>query len=188
MAGASSWVGPALQVGGSLLSAYGQRQKGADDASAGKQQQALAQYQAAQMRTNAISAQASAQLSTHDIQRQQDYVTSRALAVAASSGGGASDPTVINLIARTAGEGAYRRSVALYEGNAKAQALNAQADATEYGGALAVDNANKSKSAYDVAATTTMVKGAASLYDKYWSKSNTDTTPATQSTISNELF
>jgi hypothetical protein len=167
MGGVESWIGPAIQAGGTVLSAYGQRQNGADVAFAGQQQQALAQYQAGQMRVNAIDAQATAQMNAHNIQQQQDYVTSRALAVAAASGGGASDPTVINLIARTAGEGAYRKSVALYEGKAKAQALNNQADATEYGGSLAASNANKTQSADNLAATTTLVKGAASLYDKY---------------------
>ncbi len=189
MAGVESWIGPAIQVAGTVMSARGQRQQGADIASTGQQQQALAQYQASQMRVNAIDAQASAQMNSHNIQQQQDYVTSRALAVAAASGGGASDPTVINLIAKTAGEGAYRKSVALYEGNAKAQALNNQADATEYGGSLAASNADKSQSAYNLAATTTLVKGAASLYSKYASggPSGGDTS-STQTNVSNELF
>jgi len=182
--------GALLKIGGAALDAYGKKKSGSDQAAAGQQQNALAQFQAAQMRVNALDAQASAQIAAHDIQRQQDYATSRALAVAAASGGGASDPTVINLIARTAGEGAYRRSVALYEGKSKAQALNAQADATEYGGSLAVDSGNKSKSAYDLAALTTITKGATSLFSKYGGDgpSDNNTNSSTQSNTSNELF
>lgn len=163
----SGWVGPAMQVGGTLLSAFGQKQQGSDAAATGVQQLALAQFQAAQMRTNAGEAIASSQRAADDIQRQQEYVASRALAVAAASGGGASDPTVINLIARTAGEGAYRRAVALYQGEDKSRALKAQADATEYGGLLAAEAGGKTQSAYDIGAASTLMKSGASLFSKY---------------------
>ena len=61
-------------------------------------------------------------------------MTSAALASAAAGGGGASDPTVVNIIARTAGEGAYRRAVALYQGDDRARLMNMQADAKQYEG------------------------------------------------------
>lgn len=163
----SGWIGPAMQVGGTLLSAFGQKQQGSDAATNGVQQQQLANFQAAQMRTNAGEAIASSQRSATDIQRQTDYVASRALAVAAASGGGASDPTVVNLIARAAGEGAYRRSVALYQGTDKARALDAQATATEYGGQLAAERGQETQSASDIGALSTLAKGGASLFSKY---------------------
>jgi predicted methyltransferase len=173
----SGWVGPAMQVGGTLLSAYGQKQSGSDAAATGLQQQQLANYQAAQLRVNAGEAIASSQRSAQDIQRQTDYVASRALAVAAASGGGASDPTVVDLIARAAGEGAYRRSVALYQGEDKARALNAQASATEYGGQLAAEAGGKTQAASDIGAASTLAKGGASLFSKYGAGTQPGFTP-----------
>lgn len=58
--------------------------------------------------------------------RQADLVASRALAVAAASGGGASDPTVVAVLARTRGEGVYRANLALYEGAERARAIRIQ--------------------------------------------------------------
>lgn len=191
---ALDWLNTAFEVGSTLLSNYGKKKQGADAAANGRSQEALARYQAAQLRVNALDADASAQISASDIDRQQQYVTSRALAVAASSGGGASDPTVINLIARTAGEGAYRRAVALYEGKSKAKALNAQADALEYGGSLAAERGSEEQSAANIGAFTTLVKSGASLYSKYGGD-GPDSSGATlapssnkQSQITNELF
>ena len=100
----------------------------------GMQAQQAAQFQAAQLRSNAGQAQASAQRSAFDVDRQSQYVASAALASAAASGGGASDPTVLNLMARNAGEFAYRKSVALYQGEDRARAMNMQADAKEFEG------------------------------------------------------
>lgn len=96
-----------------------------------------ADFQAAQIRQNAGQVQASAQREAANVDRQAQYVASAALASAAASGGGASDPTVVNLIARNASEMAYRKSVALYEGDDKARAMALQAAATEYSGKAA---------------------------------------------------
>jgi len=109
----------------------------------GAQAKASADFQAAQLQQNAGQAQASAQRSAYDAGRQTDYANSRALAVAASSGGGASDPTVVNLMARNAGEGAYRQAVALYGGDEKARLMNMQADAKEFEGANTEANSNQ---------------------------------------------
>lgn len=107
--------------------------------------QGVAQRQASkstadQLRLNADSAAASSERQAADIAQQTQLITSRALAVAAGSGGGASDPTVINLIAQDAQRGAYMQSVALYGGQDRARALDAQADVAEYEGKAARNN------------------------------------------------
>ena len=160
-------LGATLGVAGTFLSAMGQMQSGASQVELGQHAQQLAQFQAAQLRQNAGTDVAAAQRSAVDIQRQSDYVASHALAVAASSGGGASDPTVINLIARTAGETAYRKSVALYQGDQAARGANMQADATIYGGEMARAKGAQVGAASDIGAATTLVKGGASLFSKY---------------------
>lgn len=164
--GAASGTGGAsgyMQIAGTLLSAYGQQQQAAGAANTGANQLQLARFQAAQMRENAGTAKAAAQRTAADIDRDAQYSASRALAVAAASGGGASDPTVINVIAQTAGEAAYRKSLALYQGADRARSLESQAKATIVGGEMAASNASGSS----LGALTTLFKGGASLYSKY---------------------
>ena len=48
---------------------------------------------------------------------------SRGQAVAAASGGGAGDPTVVNLMAGVGQEGKYQSGVALYEGETRGRGL-----------------------------------------------------------------
>ncbi len=100
----------------------------------GIQARQAAQFQAAQYQQNANSAAASSQRTAFDVNRQTQFVTSRALAVAAGSGGGASDPTVVNLIARDAGQGAYESAAALYGGADRARLDTEQAGAKEFEG------------------------------------------------------
>ncbi len=103
---------------------------------------------------------AASQRTALEERRQADLVASRGLAVAAASGGGVSDPTVINTLARTKGEGYYRASVALYEGNAKARALRVA-------GAGGIDTTGLHAPGYNAAATGRLAYAGASLYAKY---------------------
>ncbi len=119
-------------------------QMGAEQKNA-KNEQILAGFQADQLRTNAGQAQAAAQREAIDIDRQVQLNASRALAVAASSGGGASDPTVVNLIAQSAADGAYRKAVALYEGDEQARAMRLDAAGVEIGAKVAAGQ-SKAKS------------------------------------------
>jgi hypothetical protein len=127
----------------------------------GQEASAQAAFQAAQLRQNAGQAMASAQRDAYDIDRQSQYIASSALARAAASGAGASDPTVVNLIARNATEFAYRKSVALYQGEERARLLNLEADAKDYEGESADINAKLSAGANLFKAGTTLIKGQA---------------------------
>lgn len=53
--------------------------------------------------------------------RQSDLLASRALAIAAASGGGALDPTVVNIIAGIDAQGDYGARSAIYGGETAAQ-------------------------------------------------------------------
>ena len=141
--------------------ATGNIMEGMNYARYGEQAKESADFQAEQLRQNAGQAQASAQRTAYDASRQTDYANSRALAVAAASGGGASDPTVVNLIARNAGEGAYRQAVALYGGDEKARLDNMQADAKEFEGANAEQNSNSVALGSIWKAGTTLLHSAA---------------------------
>lgn len=127
----------------------------------GIQSKQAAEFQAAQLRQNAGQAMASSQRAAEDANRNAQYITSAALAAAAGSGGGASDPTVVNIIAKNAAEGAYRQSVALYQGEDKAQALETSANAKEYEGRNVLANSAMVGAGQVVGAGTTLLKGAA---------------------------
>jgi len=156
-----------LMVTGSLLSAYGQASQGALAEQVGR-------YTAASKRQEANQAIGESQLSAEEAQRQSDYVASRALAVAAASGGGASDPTVVNILSRIAGEGAYRKSVALYEGQSKAQALRSEANIAEAGGTA-------EKRGRYIGAASTLMSGGSSLYSRFGRNPNSTTNTVTAS-------
>lgn len=147
---AGTWMG----AGGWVAQALSQYQ-------AGREAQKAANFQADQLRVNAGQAKASAQREAWSVQREADYVASKALAIAAASGGGASDPTVINLMARNAQEMAYRQQLALYEGDDQARAMRMKADATEYGGKLSRRQATESAMASGFGAGTSLLKGYA---------------------------
>lgn len=85
--------------------------------------------QADQLDIKAGQERASAQRLAIEQRRQAELLSSRALAVAAASGAGVDDPTVLNIMANIAGEGEYRALTALYEGEEEARGLELNADA-----------------------------------------------------------
>lgn len=105
---------------------------------------------------------AASQRTALEERRQADLVASRALAVAAASGGGVSDPTVVDILSRTKGEGAYRARVALYEGQARSRAMRMAA-----AGGGSFDASDSLKAGYNAAALGTAARAGMSLYAKY---------------------
>jgi len=159
-----------LNRAGTGLQAGGQFMGGVSHIQFGIQSRQAAEFQAAQLRQNANNALASSQRHAEDVDLQAKYIASAALATAAASGGGASDPGVVSIMARNAAEGAYRRSVALYEGEDRARELNLSAAAKEYEGKNVLANSVLVGGAQFVGGGTTLLKGAAkdaSLYQRF---------------------
>lgn len=105
-------------------------------------------------------------------------VNSTALARAAASGAGASDPTVMAVLARTAGEGSYRAAVAMYEGEAQARLDRMRAAALRYQGDVGVADAEEAAGATMLGVGSTLLTGgirALSMHDKYWSGPQSET-------------
>jgi hypothetical protein len=155
---------------GGAVDAFGQAFGGVSHVMFGIQARQAAQFQAAQLRQNANSAEAASQRTAFDIDRQTQFITSRALAVAASSGGGASDPTVVNLIARDAGEGAYQKQLALYGGQDRARLDLESADAKEYEGKSTLVNSLEVGAAAYAGGATNLLKSqarGASLFQRF---------------------
>ncbi len=126
------------------------------------------QFAGAQGDMAAGQVEAASQRTAVDVTRRANLLQSKALANAAASGGGASDPTVMDTVSRIAGEGAYRSQLALYEGSDQARALRLRADTARYQGALgeragyigAVGSALKG-------GATLLGKGSSTLFSKY---------------------
>jgi len=157
----------AFTILGSLGEASGNLRMGEQSIIAGQRRKVAAQFEAEQYLINAGQAQASSQIAAAEARRQAGLVESRILAVAAAGGGGASDPTIINLISRTSARGAYNANVALYQGEDQARSMRMQAAARNYEGMVAEEAGYLKDQAYRTAAGTALFRGAGSLFNKY---------------------
>lgn len=161
----------AMNLAGSLIGSQGASDSADAAIVMGERERQAAQFKAQQLRSQALQAAAVSQRTGDTQARQARLLQSRALAVAAASGGGASDPTVVNLISGIAGEGALRRATALYEGEDRARVLRMQAAAAEYEGRTAEESAAYKAQAYETQGNMSLLKGAASfgssLFNKY---------------------
>lgn len=162
-----AWLPTAVQAGSTILSAIGQRKQARAYDQAGASARVAADYEAAQLEQNAGQQQAAAQRQAREQERDSRLAMSRALAVAAASGGGASDPTVMNIMARLAGEGTYRSMVSLYQGDEKSRQMRDQAAATRYSGQVREMDARSAAKAQRGGSVATLLSGASSLYSKY---------------------
>lgn len=129
-------------------------------AQAGSQAKRAADSEAQQMRYMAGQARASSQRAAREEKRQARLLESRAQAVAAASGGGATDPTVVKTIADIATEGEYRALSALWEGNERAIGLEKQAKATQAEGRVR-------RNLGLLGAGSTLLTGGVDWFDKY---------------------
>lgn len=153
MAAAAVAIPAALQVYGTILSAKGAKAQGAAERKA-------AEFQADQLDAQAGQEQAASQRVSADQQRVAKYAESRAQALAAASGGGASDKTVTDVIGKIAQEGAYRSALSLYQGDSEARQMRLRATGARYTG-------KATESAYDTRSLGTLISGAGSLFAKY---------------------
>lgn len=181
MAAALPYVAVAATVAGTAATLEGAKtsMEGNAAAAAATQRQAqrraaAKEFEAQQLEQEAGTAIAIAQRQKAEEARTARLVASRALAVAAASGAGASDSTVVNLIAGIKGEGAYRGAVAMYEGEERSRKLLMGADARRYEGAVGIEGSNDAARAYDfknqatsLQATGQLMQAAGSLFGKY---------------------
>lgn len=144
---------PYIAAASTVISTVGAIKQGQDQAF-------QAQQQAAALRNQANADEAAAQRTAQNTRRQTDYVMSRARAIAASSGAGASDPTVVNVEGEIAGQGEYNALTSLYEGSTAGGNARSQATAVYNEGQAA-------KSAGYLRGATTLLSGGTTLYTKY---------------------
>lgn len=153
--------GQLLAAQGAEIEAQGDELSAANARRTGEMRRTAAEFSAQQLEQQAGQSIAAAQRDALDQQHTARLVESRAIALAAAGGGSASDPTVINLVARISGEGAYRQMAAIYQGAEQARQLRTGAEAKRYEGELAVTQAEGEARAYELAAKGARTKGAA---------------------------
>lgn len=165
-----------------LVGAYGALKQGYSDkgaySAAAKNTLAESQYQNAILDKYGKAAQATAQRGAIEQNRQANLAISRAVAVAAGSGAGASDPTITKLVGNIAGRGQYNALTSLYNGDSEADYYKSVATANTY-------NANAQAAGYKFRGSTgpawdqaagTILSGASSFLKKYGeSDDDTDT-------------
>lgn len=115
-------IGTIIGVIGTVVSAIG-------TIAAGNAAKANAEFQAAQLDVQAKQEFAAAQREQEQIRRNKNLVLSRQQALAAGSGLGADDPSVVNIAAETAGYGKLQELSALAAGEQRRQAAEYQAAA-----------------------------------------------------------
>lgn len=86
-----------------------------------------ARSDASQLRSMAGQDRASSQRAAFEERRRAKLAESRVRAVAAASGAGATDPTVLNIMGDLSAEGEYRALTRMYEGETEAQSKEYQA-------------------------------------------------------------
>ena len=156
-----------MQIAGNFVSMWGARDAARAARTAGERQNVAAEFNAVEMERQAGIAVALGQRAALEERRVADHAASRALAVAAASGGGVSDPTIVKLIADHKGMGAYKASLALYEGEERARQFRIAAMSERLGGSGALEEGLARARAYNIQAIGNTVKTMGGLYAKY---------------------
>lgn len=150
---AMAFIAPVLTAVSTVLSVVGQIQAG----NAAKQS---ADFKAAQYQEQATEAKAAASRKAADQIRMGGLLQSRAQAVAAASGGTATDPTAVTLEENISGQSEYNALTSLWSGDAEAAGLTNSANAETYSG-------EQAQKAGIIGGITTGLAGGASMYAKY---------------------
>lgn len=152
---------------------------GAAARAAGLRRQEALNFEALQLEQQAVGAVAASQRAAEEETRKAQLVASRALVLAASAG--ASDPSIVRLIAGVGAEGFYRSSMALFGGKEQANQLRMGAAGKRYEAEVAAAQGLEADAAYQsmagayrgqAAASRTAgyakaAAGAAGLFAKY---------------------
>ena len=157
-------AGIAMQVAGTMQAADAQKQ-------AGQAQKQASDFTAGIETQQAGQARATSQRQAIQERKKADLVQSAALARAAASGGGASDPSVVNILSDIEGKGEYNAMTALFNGEERARGLETDASLKRFEGDQALTGAGMKADATLMSGFGTILgsSGTNSLYSKYGS-------------------
>ena len=166
----SDFLPESLQVASTILTAGSQMARSNAMQAVAARKKAALDFEAQQQEIAAQESSGVALRSAQDETLKAQLIKSSALAKAGASGAGASDPTVMEILARTGGEGAYRSALAMYEGEAQARLDRMRASALRYEGDIAVSDAESSSNMAGMGIGATLLNGgvrALSMYEKF---------------------
>jgi len=158
--GIMTGLGAGMEYGGNNIAAANAREMAARQAAAFR-------FKQQQYAVNAGQAVAAGQMDAAEQRRQGQLIQSRAQALAAASGAGAVDPSVVHIMGQNAGEIALRANIALYKGEEQARMLRMQAAAEGHSAGLAIEAGENKANAFEMAGRSALFKGAGSLFTKY---------------------
>ena len=144
------------------LAVIGTVMQGNAAAQTGASIQSAKEFEAQQLEQNAGQTFAASQRKALEAKRQGRLVESRALAVAAASGGGTGG-NVMDLIANLHAQSSYRASVALYEGEDRQRQMMMAAEGKRFEGETAKQAGEQKRTASYISA----LGQASSLYSNY---------------------
>jgi hypothetical protein len=168
-------MGPMMSLAGTAISAFGKQEEGnaaqEQAATMAQNSRVAAEFEAKQSEYLANQAIAVSHAEAYQQRKAAALLASKALANAAASGGGATDPTVVDLISGIYAEGAYRSALAVYEGEEQARSHNIAAAARRISGESAANAAlaqgNSIAKASNMSMFSTLLRGGSSMLDRY---------------------
>lgn len=172
MAKLSDLLPLSLQASATILGAGSQLARGEAMSAIGARRAAEQQYEAKQLVAEGEQSRGVGLRAAQDETLRGETVNSAALARAAASGAGASDPTVMNIMERTSGMAAYRAALAMYEGEAQARLDVTRAGALNFEAGTNVADAAAAKREAGMGAVSTLLSGgtkALSMYQRFYS-------------------
>ncbi len=157
----------ALTAIGTGVSAMGTIASGKAAEQAGRQAQQAREFEALQQEQAAQESRAAAQRQAIDKRREGQLLLSRLQARAAASGGGADDPTVLDLGGGIAERGEYEALTEMYRGENRARGLEDSAVGSRMTGEALRAEGEAKKRASRLSAFGTLIGGATSMYGQY---------------------
>ena len=170
----------ALTAASTIAAGNAQKAAGEAQARSAEYQAQLRNAQATAMEQGAGQERAAAQRGAIEQQRQGRLVGSRAQAISAASGGGALDPSIVNLMGDLDNEADFRTATALYQGEDRARNMEygavlqrATGQGDLYAGEVARRAGEAAQNRSYLSAAGTLVGGAAKAYGMYGMSGNT---------------
>jgi hypothetical protein len=157
----------ALTAAGGAMSAMGTLAGGKAAAQAGYASQQAHEFAARQQEQAGQEGRAVAQRSALEKRREGTLLSSKMLARAAASGGGADDPTVTKIGEDIAGRSEYDALTEMYKGENRARGLLDAAMGSRMTGDAALAEGEAKKRASYLSAAGTIIGTAGSMYGQY---------------------
>lgn len=157
----------ALTAAGTAVSAAGTLAAGRAAQDAGMRGQQAAYFEAAQQEQQAQESRAAAQRGALEKRREGRLLLSKLQARAAASGGGADDPTVLDLGGDIAQRSEYDALFEMYRGENRARGLEDQAMGSRMTGDARRAEGEAKKRAAKLSAIGTIIGGASSMAGTY---------------------